>query len=106
MNRKYLIPVSIVVLLASFFISGVNARDSEFVIEPLQEVTENVVLNISDEVSGNLSVSNGFVDFYVRSPSGAILLCCNKTAFNTFSFVAGEEETLLFMWLIAIKQKM
>lgn len=90
MNKRRLILVSIAVLLASFFISAVSARGCEFVIEPLREVTENVELNVSDEVFGNLSVSNGFIDFYVTNPSGIILLCYNKTAFNTFNFAAGE----------------
>lgn len=83
MNKRRLITVSIAVLLASFFISAVGARGGEFIIEPLQEATENIELTVSDEVLGNLSVSNGFIDFYVTSPSGAILLCYNKTAFNT-----------------------
>ena len=42
---------------------------------------------------GNLSVVDGFVDFYVTSPSGVILICYNKTALNSFNFAAMENGT-------------
>lgn len=75
----------------------VNARGGVFVIKPRQEVTDSVELMVSDatsvEVYGNLSVADGFVDFYVTSPSGMVLLCYNKTAFSTFKFVANENGT-------------
>ena len=103
MNKRRLISVYIVVFLASLLISAVSARGGEFLIEPSHEVTENVALTVSDEVFGNLSVSNGFIDFYVTSPSGVILLRYNKTAFNTFNFVA-EENGNFTMHLVNVHQ--
>jgi len=90
MNKRQLIPVYIVVLLASFFINAVGARGGEFCVEPLQEVTENINLRVSEEVFGNISVSKGVIDFYITSPSGVVLFCYYKTTFNTFNFTAGE----------------
>ncbi|MDH5266326.1 MAG: emp24/gp25L/p24 family protein [Candidatus Bathyarchaeota archaeon] len=60
-------------------------------------MTESVELTVSDktsaDVSGNVSIVDGFVDFYVTSPSGIVLLCYNKTAFDKFSFTAVENGT-------------
>jgi len=88
--RPTLVLFAITITLVSF-IGPVSARGGEFFIEPLREVTESVELTESDEVIGNVSVSNGFIDFYVTSPSGVVLLCWNQTAFDTFSFVAKED---------------
>jgi len=90
-SKQRLILSSIAVLLCSFLISAVSGRGGVFVIESTQEVIENVELGVSDKVSGNLSVSNGFVDFYIKSPSGIVLLCYNKTAFDIFNFTAEED---------------
>jgi len=85
------------VLLFIFFIPHANARGCTFVISPMQEVTEMVNLavyeNMHIEVRGNISVDNGFVDFYVTNPSGNIIFCCNKTSFSWFNFSAIENGT-------------
>jgi len=63
----------------------------------MQEVTEMVNLTVYEnmhiDVHGNISVDNGFVDFYVTNPSGNIIFCCNKTAFSWFNFSAIENGT-------------
>lgn len=64
--------------------------------EPFRKSIESVGLGVSDEVVGNLSVSNGFIDFYITSPSGVVLLCYNHTVFNTFSFTAEEKGVFVF----------
>lgn len=90
-SKQQLILSSIAVLLCSFLISAVSGSGRVFIIEPTQEVIENVKLGVSDKVSGNLSVSNGFIDFYIKSPSGIVLLCYNKTSFNIFNITAEED---------------
>jgi len=90
MRKRRLIFATLTIFLASFFITAAGARGDVFVIEPAQEVTENVELDVSSDVAGNFSVKNGFIEFYVTDPSGIVILCYNKTAFNTFSFAAGE----------------
>lgn len=92
-SKQRLILSFIAVLLCSFLISAVSGRGGVFIIEPMQEVIENVELGVSDKVSGNLSVNNGFIDFYITTPSGEVLLSYNKTTFDTFSFVAHENGT-------------
>jgi len=89
-NKRSLIFPLISILLCSFFVGIVSARGGVFVVEPTQEVTEEVKLTVSDEVKGNLSVNDGFVDFYIESPSGAILFSDNKITFTIFNFTAEE----------------
>jgi len=83
--------VSIALLSSIFFVGIVNARGGTLVIEPSGKATERVKLGVRDAVRGNFSVSNGFIDFYIASPSGIVLLCYNKTAFNTFNLTAEED---------------
>ena len=89
----------LVVFVASFFVPYVSAREGVFVIGPMQETTETVELTVSEntsvDVCGNVSVINGFVDFYVTSPSGNIILCYNKTSFSCFNFSAIENGTYI-----------
>jgi hypothetical protein len=85
------------VLLFSIFIQHANARGCTFIIGPMQEVTETVDLKVYEsmraDVCGNISVDNGFVDFYVTNPSGNIIFCCNKTSLSSFNFSAIENGT-------------
>jgi hypothetical protein len=91
MNRgKRLTTILVAVSLLIFFINATYARGGVFIIEPTQEVIEKVELEVPDEVVGNISVSNGLIDFYVRNPSGILLFCYNNTAFETFNFTAEE----------------
>jgi len=86
----------LVVFVASLFVPYVSARGGVFVIEPMQEKTETVELTVSEntsaDVCGDVSI-DGFIDFYVTSPSEVIMLCCNKTAFIHFKFSAEENGT-------------
>jgi len=92
-----LIRLLLLIFLISFSIPYASARGGVFVIDPMQEATETVELTVSDntsaDVHGNVSVINGFVDFYVTSPSGIIILCYNKTSFSRFNFSATENGT-------------
>jgi len=85
------------VFVAGSFICNVSARGGVFVVEPMQEVIEEIELTVSDKTSanvcGNFSVNDGVIDFYVTSPSGIMLLCYNETAFNRFNFTAVENGT-------------
>jgi hypothetical protein len=87
----------LVVLSAVSLIGAAYARGGVFVIEPTKEIIDSVELMVSDSTSanvcGSLSVVDGFVDFYVTSPSGVILLCYNRTALNRFNFTATENGT-------------
>lgn len=98
MNRRcFKLICMILIFLTGFSIPYANARGGVFVISPMQEATETVELTVSDsataEVCGNVSVINGFVDFYVTSPSGNIILCYNNTSFSPFNFSAIENGT-------------
>jgi len=92
-TRRTLVNVPIVLLLVGLFIGSVNARGGSFIVGPKSEVTENVVLDTSNSVYGNVSVDNGFVDFFVTSPSGDVLLRYAKTSLNSFNFTATEKGT-------------
>ena len=83
--------ISIFLLSSIFFVGIVNARGGTFVIEPLEEANERVELKAGDEVHGNFSISSGFIDFHIVSPSGTVILCYNKTEFNVFNFTAEED---------------
>jgi hypothetical protein len=67
-----------------------------FVIEPMQTVIERIELEASDKVAGNLSVSNGLVDFSITNPCGDVLLTCNKTEFTSFIFTARQNGNYTF----------
>ncbi|MFZ0966015.1 MAG: hypothetical protein WAN82_05260 [Candidatus Bathyarchaeia archaeon] len=99
MRHKSIIQVLLILLIANFFIGTVGARGGVFVIEPTKEVIDTVELTVSNNTSanvcGNLSVIDGFIDFYVTSPSGIVLLCYNRTALNRFNFTAVENGTYL-----------
>lgn len=82
-----------IVSLLGLGVSTVSARGGVFVVKPTQEVIEDVNLGVSDEVFGNLSVTDGFIDFYVTSPSGVTLQSYHSIANTSFSFVADENGT-------------
>ena len=94
MKKRQLVFFFLAVFLVSSFMGNASARGGVFVIEPMQEVTEIVELRVSDKsaanVSGNVSVIDGFIDFYVTSPSGIVLLCYNKTPSTCFNFAVLE----------------
>jgi len=97
MRKRELMFFLLAVFLVGSFIGNVSARGDVFVVDPTQEVIETIELAVSDmtsaDVCGNFSVIDGFIDFYVTSPSGIVLLCYNKTAFNRFNFAAVENGT-------------
>jgi len=99
MKKKSIILIFLILSIADIFIGTVDARGGVFVIEPTNEIIDSVDLAVSNNTSanvcGNLSVIDGFVDFYVTSPSGVVLLCYNKTASNRFNFTAMENGTYL-----------
>lgn len=82
-----------IVLLLALGIFTAKARGGVFVIKPTQEVIEHINLGVSDEVFGNLSVTDGFIDFYVTSPSGVTLQSYHSIANTSFSFLADENGT-------------
>ena len=88
--------VSIVFLSAIFFVGIVNATREIFAVEPSAEATERVRLGVRNAISGNFSVSKGFIDFYITSPSGIVILCYNNTEFNVFNLTAEEEGNYTF----------
>ena len=98
MHRKcFKLICMVLIFLAGFSVPYTNAKSGVFVIGPMQEATETVELVVSQSssanVCGKVSVINGFIDFYVTSPSGNIILCYNKTSFNCFNFSAVENGT-------------
>jgi hypothetical protein len=97
LNKRILLSLLLVGFLAVSFMGKVDARGGVFIVEPMEEVTDKIELTVSDnmsaEVAGNILVIDGFIDFYVTSPSGIVLLCYNKTAFDTFKFAAKENGT-------------
>lgn len=97
LKKRQLILFFLAVFLAGSLMGNVNARGDVFVIEPMQEVTESVEFTLSDvlsaDVSGNMSVIDGFIDFYVTSPSGKNVLYYNKTTFTSFNFIVMENGT-------------
>jgi len=96
-NKRKLLPVLLTVLLGISFLGKVHARGGVFLIEPMQEVIDSIELTVSEKtsanISGNILVADGIIDFYVTSPSGIVILCYNKTASNRFDFAAKENGT-------------
>jgi hypothetical protein len=88
--RLRLIVLLNIVVLFALVTQSASARGSIFVVKPKQVVVEEVNLEVSSEVVGDLSVGNGIIDFWVASPSGVVLFCDQKIANKSFSFVAKE----------------
>jgi hypothetical protein len=89
-----LILFSVIVLLLALGTQAASARGGIFVVEPKREVVEEINLSagagVSSEVVGDLSVTNGSIDFWITSPSGVVVLYDHKIANNSFGFVAKE----------------
>ena len=86
-----LLPFSVLMLV--FCVSVARARGGSFVIGSMQETVENVDLGVSDQVFGNLSVSSGYIDFFVTNPSGATVQTFHNVSSTNFNFVASENGT-------------
>ena len=93
MNKKigkWLILLPISVLMLVFCISLAEARGGSFVIGSMQGAVENVDLGISDQVFGNLSVSDGCIDFFIVNPSGVTVQTFQNVTGVSFNFEADE----------------
>jgi hypothetical protein len=80
----------LVCLLVGSFVSAVKARGGVLVIGPGDEAIEKVQLASPDNVVGNMTVNDGFVDFFVTNPSYDIVYQRNRTSFDSFNFTANE----------------
>ena len=80
-------------LLVSLFIGSAEARGGNFVIGPSDDAIEKIQLSNPDNVVGNISICNGFVDFFVTNPSYDIVYQSSKTSFDSFNFTANENGT-------------
>jgi hypothetical protein len=74
-----------------FFVGTAKARDESFVIQPKQEAVEYVNLAGSGNASGNLSASQGQIDFFIRDPNGIIIQEFLNVSTTPFSFVADKK---------------
>lgn len=80
----------LVCLLVGSFVSAVKARGGLLVIGPGDEAIEKVQLASPDNVVGNMTANDGFVDFFVTNPSYDIVYQHNRTSFDSFNFTAIE----------------
>lgn len=87
---RKLVYAVVALLLVGLPIALVEARGRTYVISPSDEAFEKIQLSPSDNVVGNMSVSNGFVDFFVTNPSYDIVHQSKKTSFDSFNFTANE----------------
>lgn len=87
--KKRTLTIIICFLLVLLCVGQAYARSGNLVIEPSRKAVETVNLTVSSSVTGNISADR-MVDFYVNSPSGAVIFNTNKTTFATFSFTANE----------------
>jgi len=67
-------------------IDSVKATGRTFIISPMEEVIDTRILSPPGKVSGNFSVENGTIDFFVTSPSKDVILCFDKTGKADFNF--------------------
>jgi len=95
MSKKQLILLVLIAISCFSLFENVRAEDV-FVIEPSKEVTRAVESGGCASICGNLTVINGFVDFYATSPSGTVLFLYNKTAFTDFNIANMENGTYTF----------
>lgn len=94
---SYLLVLSVLIFL---FVGNVEARTHDFVVQPEQEVTlSSPTLTSPDRVIGNMSVQDGFVEFYITSPTGRIVFCHNQTADADFDFIAQETGNYTFHFI-------
>jgi hypothetical protein len=95
MSKRRVALLVLIVITCFSSIENAKAKDI-FVIEPSKEVIKAVDCGGCVSICGNLSVVNGFVDFYVTSPSGTVLFFYNKTAFTDFTIINIENGTYIF----------
>jgi hypothetical protein len=91
--RKRVCALVILLLLGLFIASVECQRVGNYVIRPSDEAIEKIRLAPPESVFGNVSVSNGFVDFYITSPSYEIVYQSLKTSAEMFNFAANESGT-------------
>jgi len=99
MRKTLLFPTLLcIAIVAGLFVPNVSARGGTFVIQPKQEAIEEANATIysgsSVSVTGKI-MANGSIDFYVTSPSGALLLSYTATNDTGFSFAPHENGTYL-----------
>jgi len=92
-TKLCLILLTVSVLMLAFCVSVARARGGSLVLGSMQEAVESVDLGVSDEVFGNLSVSNGYIDFFVTNASGATIQGFHNVSSTSFNFVASENGT-------------
>ena len=85
--------VLVALLFVGLFVGIVEARGGTFVISPSGEAIEKVQLSPPDSVFGNMSVSGGFVEFFVTNPSNEVIYQNLKTSLDHFNFTADENGT-------------
>jgi len=90
MKIRRLVCALVALLSVSLSVASVEARGGGFVISPSGEAIEKIQLAPPDNVVGNMSVSNGFVDFFVTNPSDDIVYQSLNTSFDSFNFAANE----------------
>jgi uncharacterized membrane protein len=84
----------LVTLLSLSLLGGlVAARGGSFAINPKGEAIETIQLTPPDSVFGNMTVSGGFVDFYITNPSNDVIYQNLRTPFDSFNFTADENGT-------------
>lgn len=81
-----LLPISVLMLV--FCVSVVEARGGSFVIGLMHEAVENVNLRVSDQVFGNLSASDGCIDFFISNPDGVTVQDFLNISNISFNFTA------------------
>lgn len=91
-------------ILVSLTIGVANARSEELVIEPKNKIIGSLKLGVHDEIIGNISVQDGFVDFYVYNPSGGALLFYNQTSGTSFNFTVSENGNYTFCFINSLEQ--
>lgn len=92
-KKLFLILLSITVLMLGFFVSVARASNRSFVIGPMHGAVENVYLGVSDKVSGNLSVSWGYVDFFITNPDDVNVQEFLNVSNTSFNLVADKNGT-------------
>lgn len=87
---------SVVALVLMFSLFGSVSAGDTFNIEPMTEIIKSVESGGCVNIKGNLSITDGLVDFYVTSPSGIVLLIYNKTGLTDFNITCLENGNYTF----------
>jgi hypothetical protein len=75
------------------YIGSAQGRGGNFTVNPYSEVTEEIALTLPHKIIGNLSISNGFVDFFIIDPSNQTIYSEEKVQSSSFAFTAQENGT-------------